>query len=321
MFKSFINKYAYIIYQKVKSKINIVLFFILMFLLVSIVFTTFFRGNSEEENIIAENTSSYRPHETVISGEDVNDENYEQEESIINMFVEYCNNGQVEEAYNMLSSDCKETLYPTQLDFEQNYYQQIFSTKKICNLQSWVNEENYAVYRVRFIDDIMSTGNYEESSKYQDYITVIHDEEDKQYISINKYVIKEEVEDAEIETNELYIKVQSVEKYIDYVEYTFSVKNKSDKIILMDTLEDISDTMFIATESNNKRTSNSANLNTLDMKIDPNNTETIKIRYNKTLGTNDDDVEIHFLNIIKDYETYLEDKTNYSDVLELTIEL
>ena len=321
MFKSFINKYAYGVYQKVKSKINIVLFLILIFLLVGIVFSTLFHGDSEEENMIAENTSSYRPHETVISGDNVDEENYEQEESIINMFVEYCNNGQVEEAYNMLSSDCKETLYPTQLDFEQNYYQQIFSTKKICNLQAWINEENYTIYRVRFIDDIMSTGNYEESSKYQDYITVIHDEEDKQYISINKYVIKEEVEDAEIETDELYIKVQSVEKYIDYVEYTFSVKNKSDKTILMDTLEDISDTMYITTKTNKKRSSNSTNLNILDLKIDPYNTEKIKIRYNKSLGTNDDDGEIHFLKIIKDYEAYLEDKNQYNDVLELTIEL
>ena len=321
MFKSSINKYAYIIYQKVKSKINIVLFLILIALLVIIVFSTLFDGDSEEENIVAENTSSYRPHETVISGDNVNDENYEQEESIINMFVEYCNNGQVAEAYNMLSSDCKEVLYPTQADFEQNYYQQIFSTKKICNLQSWINENNYTVYRVRFIDDIMSTGNYEESDKYQDYITVVNEEEDKQYLNINKYVVKEDVKDAEIETDEIYIQVQSMEQYIDYVEYTFSVKNKSDKTILMDTLEDISDTMYITTKTNKKRSSNSTNLNILDLKIDPYNTEKIKIRYNKSLGTNDNDREIHFLKIIKDYEAYLEDKNQYNDVLELTIEL
>ena len=41
-----------------------------------------------------------------------------------------------------------------------------------------------------------------------------------------------------------------MEQYIDYVEYTFSVKNKSDKTILMDTLEDISDTMYITTKTN-----------------------------------------------------------------------
>ena len=159
MFKSFINKYAYIIYQKVKSKINIVLFLILIFLLVGIVFTTFFRGNSEAENIIAENTSSYRPHETVISGEDVNDENYEQEESIINMFVEYCNNGQVEEAYNMLSSDCKEALYPNQQSFENNYYKNIFTEKRTCNLQAWINDDNYTNKPIKINEEIISPGD------------------------------------------------------------------------------------------------------------------------------------------------------------------
>lgn len=321
MFKSFINKYAYIAYQKIKSKINIVLFLILIVLLIGIIFSTLFGGNSEEENTVPENTSSYKPHETVVAGDDVENTNYEKEESMINTFVEYCNNGQVAEAYNMLSSDCKEVLYPTQADFEQNYYQQIFSTKKICNLQSWINENNYTVYRVRFIDDIMSTGNYEESDKYQDYITVVNEEEDKQYLNINKYVVKEDVKDAEIETDEIYIQVQSMEQYIDYVEYTFSVKNKSDKTILMDTLEDISDTMYITTKTNKKRSSNSTNLNILDLKIDPYNTEKIKIRYNKSLGTNDNDGEIHFLKIIKDYEAYVENKEHYSDVLELTIEL
>lgn len=320
MFKSSINKYAYMAYQKIKGKINLVLLFILIVLLIGIIISTLFNKDSEEENMVAENTSSYRPHETVISGDDVEDTNYEKEESMINTFVEYCNNGQVAEAYNMLSSDCKEVLYPTQADFEQNYYQQIFSSKKICNLQSWINEDNYTVYRVRFIDDIMSTGNYEESDKYQDYITVI-DEEDKQYISINKYVIKEEIQEAEIETDEMYIQVQSMEQYIDYVEYTFSVKNKSDKTIIMDTLEDISDTMYITTKTNKKRSSNSTNLSILDLKIDPYNTEKIKIRYNKSLGANDDDAEIHFLKIIKDYEAYLEDKNQYNDVLELTIKL
>lgn len=321
MFKSFINKNAYIIYQKVKSKINIVLFLILIVLLVGIIFSTLFGKNSEGENRIAEETSSYRPYETVISGDNIDNTNYEKEESIISNFVEYCNNGQVAEAYNMLSSDCKEVLYPTRTDFEQKYYQPIFSTKRIYNLQSWINEENYTVYRVRFIDDIMSTGNYEESDKYQDYITVINDEEDKQYLNINKYVAKEEIQDVMIETDEMNIQVQSIEQYIDYVEYTFSVKNKSNKTILMDTLEDVSDTMYITTKTNKKRSSNSTNLNILDLKIDPYNTEKIKIRYNKSLGTNDKDGEIHFSKVIKDYETYIEDKDHYNDMLELTIEL
>ena len=320
MLKDFFNKNVYKFYKNLKPRLNIILFFVLIVILIWLIISNMIRRDPEETNEV-EQKSSYRPSETVIQGSDVDEEDYAEEESIINTFVEYCNNGNITEAYNMLSSDCKETLYPDQATFEQNYYNEIFSAYRTCNLQSWINGNNYTTYRVRYVEDIMSTGNYENSDKYQDYITVIKTEDGQSFLSINQYISKEPLENVKVETDEISIQVDYVENYVNYVNYTFFVENKTNKTILLDSMQDVSETMYITTVEDRKRTCDYADLSIIDLKIDPNATERITLQYNKVAGSEDEDREIHFSNIIKDYNLYLEDVSNYTDTLDLVIDL
>ena len=48
-------------------------------------------------------------------------------------FINYCNDNKVNEAYNLLSEDCKNQLYPTVEQFKENYYKYIF------NINKWYN--------------------------------------------------------------------------------------------------------------------------------------------------------------------------------------
>lgn len=321
MFKNFVNKNSYGIYKKIKSKINIILFFVLAILFMWILISAILGDGKEEENTTVGNQSSYKPAEAVIDGEDVDETVYEKEESIINTFVDYCNQGKITEAYNMLSSDCKEALYPDQQSFENNYYKNIFTEKRTCNLQAWINDDNYTTYRVRYIGDIMSTGDYENSNKYQDYITVVKTEDSTEYLSIGGYISKETFDDVQIETEEISIKVEYVEKYINYEDYTFAVTNRTDKTILLDSTKNISKTAYIITNEDTTRTSDSTSIQMIDLKVDANNTENITLRYNKVAGSNDEDKEIHFTNIVKDYDLYMQNRNDYNDFLELMIKL
>ena len=321
MFKNFVNKNSYGIYKKIKSKINIILFFVLAILFMWILISAILGDGKEEENTTVGNQSSYKPAEAVIDGEDVDETVYEKEESIINTFVDYCNQGKITEAYNMLSSDCKEALYPNQQSFENNYYKNIFTEKRTCNLQAWINDDNYTTYRVRYIGDIMSTGDYENSNKYQDYITVVKTEDSTECLSIGGYISKETFDDVQIETEEISIKVEYVEKYINYEDYTFAVTNRTDKTILLDSTKNISKTAYIITNEDTTRTSDSTSIQMIDLKVDANNTENITLRYNKVAGSEDKDREIHFTNIVKDYDLYMQNRNDYNDFLELMIKL
>lgn len=316
----FINKYARILYQNINKKIYIIAIIFFGILIIWTLISKLFgiETNNEEE---PKNTSSYKPAETVISGKDITESVYADEEALINTFVDYCNNGNTEEAYNMLSQDCKDIFFKTKEDFIQNYYNEIFSTKRECNIQSWITEKNYNTYRVRLIDDIMSTGDYSNSKNYQDYITVVKDG-DNQYLNVKGLMHKKELKEVEKEVEELKVSAVSLTTYVDYEEYTFSVKNKTDKAILMDSLKNASDTMYLELSEDKKRTCDTSGLSEIGLTIEAYTTKEISIKYNKSAGAStDEDKKIHFLNIIKDYDAYMEDKDNYEDILKLTISL
>lgn len=95
-----------------------------------------------------------------------------QETEVIYNFLNYCNNGEVEKAYELLSSDCKEILYPSLNIFTKNYYNRIFNTKKLFRVQALIANGNYYTYQIDFTEDILETGKIDDSSII-DYYTIV----------------------------------------------------------------------------------------------------------------------------------------------------
>ena len=54
---------------------------------------------------------------------------------IINYFIKLCNENKIEEAYNIISNDCKEVLFPTINDFRNNYYNKVFTKQKTAKIE------------------------------------------------------------------------------------------------------------------------------------------------------------------------------------------
>ena len=77
--------------------------------------------------------------------------------SIIDVFINNCNSGHVQEAYSILSDECKNILYPTEEDFTKNYYNKIFNSKKLYAKQAWITSGNLYTYRINFTEDILAT--------------------------------------------------------------------------------------------------------------------------------------------------------------------
>ena len=77
--------------------------------------------------------------------------------NIIKTFINYCNTGNPEQAYKLLSDDCKQLLYPSLESFKEKYYNKIFNTKKLYSCQAMVNHDNYYTYQINFTEDILAT--------------------------------------------------------------------------------------------------------------------------------------------------------------------
>ena len=264
--------------------------------------------SNNEENTEQRVEDSYNPIQTVIKGSDVSKEQYETDKNVIDTFLEYCNNGQVEEAYNLLSNDCKKNEYPTLDIFRTSYYKNIFNKPKQYNLQSWISTSKYTVYKIRYTENILATGNYDKNEIYNDYITLVK-KQDKEEISISSFIISEEMNKV-TEKDGIEATVVRKNTYLEDEEYEIKIKNNTGKAILLDNLES-SENIKLVTEMDNTHQTYANLLLKSKLRVD----------FGKLATNSNKSKYIQFLKVIKDYESYNKDKENYTERMELRINL
>ena len=149
----------------------------------------------------------------------------------INEFIDCCNNGEIDNAYNLLSNDCKEILYPDVESFKNNYYNKIFSSKKLYAYQAMYIKDNLYTYKIDFTEDILQTGKPSKTS-IVDYYTIVTDKEEKK-LNINKLIGKKILE-SECNIKQIDAKLNYKIIYYDYEIYNISLKNNSSTKVILD---------------------------------------------------------------------------------------
>lgn len=266
-------------------------------------------------NVIVDSSS-----DTIVSGGDVKEETNVKNKSIMESFIEYCNAQKIEEAYNLLSQACKETLYPTIEDFKNMYYLNVFTSGKSYDVQSWINDTDKYTYKVRLVEDMLATGKYDNSKVIEDYFTIVN-EGTEEKLSINSYVCKEEINvSKEVNNNKITIVQKQV--YMDYEIYTIEVENNSNYDVLLDSKETFKNTYLLG-ENGVKYSSYIDEVITEDLIIKAGEKKTIEIKFNKMYNPSIRIESIVFADIIQDYEIYtvLNDKNEYDGRLKLNIEI
>ena len=107
----------------------------------------------------------------------------EEHQELIKDFLDFCINGDESSAYAMLSSQSKKIDYKTLEDFNENYINKYFSSKKIYNITFMNNENEEYSYSVKILNDILSTGKMDNNAINQ--IFIISNENDEYKILIN----------------------------------------------------------------------------------------------------------------------------------------
>ena len=215
----------------------------------------------------------------------------------INQFVQLCNEGNVNEAYNMLSDECKEEVYPSLDSFRNNYYNAIFNgQKKNISVENWVN----SIYKVTFENDALSTGVYTQEGTIQDYITVTRNENNELRLNINNYIGREEINKTRTDSSNISITVLRSDTYMDYETYTYSITNNTNNTILLD--DKIStDNMYIEDENGNQYTAYIHELSEAQLTITPGETKEITIKYYSRYGSTKNITQVVFNKIILNY--------------------
>jgi len=250
-----------------------------------------YEENKLNKNLITTTDNSYFNYNySVITRQEVETNVAE----IIDDFIKYCNNGQIEEAYGLLSDECKNVLYPSIEDFKQQYYNKIFTEKKAFLYQAWISQDEKYTYRVNFTTDMLATGSPAKTSIIDYYTLVKNNNEYK--LNINKFIGIENINKKEAK-DKIEINVKNKKIYMDYEIYDIEVINNNYTTIMLDDMKS-TDNIYLEDDNNQKYFWFNNEVIESNIKIRRGYTQEILIKFNKTYNTSIQLERIVFENII-----------------------
>lgn len=259
--------------------------------------------NIKNENTIAQTNSTSDKDYSVITENKVNSE----VSRIIDEFIYYCNNQQVENAYALLSNECKEVLYPTIKTFTENYYNKLFTNKKTYLYQAWISSNGKYTYKVDFIENMLATGTASDTSII-DYYT-ISKENDIYKLNINKFIGITNINKTTSKNN-VTINIIRKRIYKDYETYEIEVKNTSNVSVMLDGMQR-SETIYLEDNEGQKYYWNNYEVLEEDVSIRKSQSKKINIKINKEYKPKDEITKIVFSNIVMNNGNVFKTEVNW----------
>lgn len=270
----------------------------------------------QENNIYSDNENkTYISDKSAISGSKVTETEVKKINNTINKFLQYCKAGNVQEAYNMISADCKQNEFKTIEKFQEKYLKEKFSKDSIYEIEKWIND----TYKISISEDPIATGQVN-NSKRVEYITII-DENDEERLNINSYIGSKKI-NKNATQNEVKITAVSKKIYMDYEIYDFTIENLSNKTIKVNSLEKTG-TMYLEDTRGNTYNAYGHEILENELEIKSNSKFNISIKYANTYSDKTKIEKIVFEDIILDYVEYkkAENTEKFENMCKLTIEL
>ena len=278
-------------------------------------------NNSSEKSSITQNTinneisGKLEGTGSLINGSGSTNRDLEKHTSTIDTFIKYCNEGQVENAYNLLTEECKEEIFSSLESFRNKYFNNVFKTYKTYSIQNWMRN----TYKIKLTEDALTTGKVSSNSSYlQEYMTVV--EKDSEYkLNINNYIGRIQINKTTTDKG-LNITVESKETYMDYSEYTIKIQNTTDSTILLDNGKR-ADNIYLLDENNVKEYANTGEIIYSSLKLIPKETKKYTFKFSNSYSNTRIMRYFVFKNVIMDYDEYNEtiDKNNYDNFTKVTV--
>ena len=271
----------------------------------------------QEEKNYNLNSITLSSQKSAISGQNI--QVNKEEITLIDSFVSYCNTGNIEQAYNLLTNECKEEMFPNINRFKEIYYKRVFGNgKRNVKIENWYGN----IYIVDFAEDALSTGTYSSENNVRDYITITKNPENNTLLNINSYIGRTQI-NKKIQKGDLEIKIIKKDVYMNHETYTFELKNSSEHEILLGKAEE-EDTISYLIDKNNLHYNAVINeLTEAQLTIFRKQTKNLQIKYYNPYGTTKQIIGLVFPKIHLIYDmnnTYL-DKNIYKEYESIYIDL
>lgn len=256
--------------------------------------------NLKNSPTITEGTKSYDPDKSIMDDNgDVPRRYRETIKETIDNFYNYCMNQKYEEAYNLLTDDCKEYVYDNDVKRFSSYASKVYRANKVYYIQNYSNlDNNIYIYDYYIMDDIETTGGTGGYGEYKEKLALIKDGNDFK-ISNQGYIRKEEFKSLRTEDENMKIVVNSKDISYQKEGYNITITNKTDKYIL------ISDGSYVDAVTLNlgDQKRNATNISNATFILEPNTTKQLTFLFDKFADDENEPTEINF-NVVCVYDSY-----------------
>ena len=278
---------------------------------------TYNTSSTVQNRVKGEISGKLESSKSLIDDSGVSSKNLEKQAMVIDNFIKYCNSGKVQEAYNLLTDECKEKVFPTSESFKSKYYDNVFNTNKTYSVQNWSGD----TYKVKLVEDSLTTGKVSSNSSYlQEYITAVKKDEGYK-LNINNYIGRTIMNKSKT-TNGITIEVLSKDTFMDYSEYTVKITNTSGNTILLDDGKS-TDSIYLLDENEVKEYVNTGEIIYSSLELKSGGVKTYRFKFSNSYSNTRVMEYLVFDKVITDYNLYNEtiDKSDYSDFIKITVNI
>lgn len=209
-------------------------------LIVVLIWGTIFFVNYllRNKTVKLEPTTTYEPHVSIMSDSSSTPVSLQKPiEEMIEEYVEICNDGNYQKAFNMLSDECREYEFDNDVTKFMKHVLVKMPVPKEYTIQNYSNVTvplgKLYIYEVKYTDDILATGLTNAQYGYtSEKIAFYVDEENNIKMSVGSYIYHSNIQS--ISENE-YLKIDIIDKKVNYSTETYQIKftNRSEYTVVI----------------------------------------------------------------------------------------
>ena len=237
-------------------------------------------------------------------------------ENMIEEYVGYCNDGNYQKAFNMLSKDCQKYEFDNDLQNFAKYVLTKIPTPKNYSIQDYSNYDGYYIYEVKYIDDILKTGLMNSIYSFSTEKIAFKKNSDGGYdMSAGNFIRHDNINS--ISENE-YVKIDIVDRIVNYSIEQYNVKftNRTDStVVIKDDIESSEINLVLSQEYRPE--------NTIDKKIilEPGEQQSVTLTFTKFSDDMDSSTGILFssIRVIENYKGELGTKEEQKQEIDTAL--
>lgn len=234
-------------------------------------------------------------------------------EDLIDEYIGYCNEGNYQKAFNMLSEDCRQYSYDNSVEKFMRHVLVKMPTPKKYSIQDYSNTtyngNKIYIYEIKYTDDLLATGLTNSTYSFtSEKLTFYKDDDGNMQMSSGDYIYHTDIKS--ISENE-YFKIDVIDKVVNYSIETYQIKltNRSNyTVVVYDGVENNEVLLVLPNETRSRS-------EITDIVLEPQESITMEFTFPKFIDDGDVSQSILFSSI-----RVMEKYSGTEDVDEATIQ-